>query len=84
MIFNDENTLTAFSMPIIHTFSKNSNSIGDDFQGTLKDRPNVLLMGDSHGDPNMVKDQDLTNNGVCLRYFFNINFRSQISFFQNF
>ena len=80
MIFNEENTLTAFSMPIIHTFSKNSNSIGDDFQGTLKDRPNVLLMGDSHGDPNMVKDQDLTDNGVCLRYLLKIKLPSKIHF----
>ena len=82
MIFNDENILTAFSMPIIHTFSKNSNSIGNDFQGTLNDRPNVLLMGDSHGDPNMVKDHDLTDNGVCLRYL--INIKNSIFFLVNF
>ena len=66
MIFNDCDTLTKFSEPIIHTFSKNSRSIGENFQTGLKSRPNVLLMGDSHGDPNMVTDEDLTG-GVCLR-----------------
>jgi len=63
----ETNELTGFGEPLIHTFSKNSSSIGATFKPGLVDRPNVLLMGDSHGDPSMVKDGDLGGDGVCLR-----------------
>ena len=66
MIFNDEGVLVEFSEPLIHTFSKTPRSIGVDWFKTLKVRKNVILMGDSHGDPNMVSNADL-GDGVCLR-----------------
>merc|ERR1712168_1528949 len=45
---------------------KTPRSIGPEWLSTLSERNNVLLMGDSHGDPNMVSDADLSG-GVCLR-----------------
>ena len=63
----DNQELTGFGSPLIHTFSKNSSSIGEQFKKGLIERPHVLLMGDSHGDPSMVKDGDLDDNGCCLR-----------------
>ena len=66
MIFNQEGILAGFSKPLIHTFSKTPRSIGPEWLSTLSNRNNVLLMGDSHGDPNMVSDADLSG-GVCLR-----------------
>ena len=67
MLFNNEGVLVEFSEPLIHTFSKTPRSIGTDWLNTLKTRKNVILMGDSHGDPNMVADPDLSG-GVCLRH----------------
>ena len=69
MIFDQDGILSGFSKPLIHTFSKTPRSIGPEWLSTLSERNNVLLMGDSHGDPNMVSDADLSG-GVCLRKCF--------------
>ena len=69
MIFDQDGILSGFSKPLIHTFSKTPRSIGPEWLSTLSERNNVLLMGDSHGDPNMVSDADLSG-GVCLRNCF--------------
>lgn len=69
MIFDEQDTLSDFSTPLIHTFSKTTASIGEEWKQKLNERENVILMGDSHGDPDMVKDEDL-QSGECLRVGF--------------
>jgi len=70
MIFDENENVTAFSEPLIHTFTKNTKSIGDTWRKKLHERKNVLLMGDSEGDPDMVKDDDIAAGGTCLRVGF--------------
>lgn len=69
MIFHENGKLIDFSEPLIHTFSKTAASIGEEWTKKLQLRENVILMGDSHGDPDMVKDCDL-KTGKCLRIGF--------------
>jgi len=81
MIFDEsDGNLVSFSEPLIHTFSKTTASIGEEWKKTLNSRPNVVLMGDSHGDPDMVRDEDTP--GSCLRLNHPIR-ASILSFFQN-
>jgi len=70
MIFDENENVTAFTEPLIHTFTKNTQSIGETWRKKLHERKNVLLMGDSEGDPNMVRDDDVPAGGTCLRVGF--------------
>ena len=46
MIFDEaDGNLVTFSEPLIHTFSKTTASIGEEWKKTLNSRPNVVLMG---------------------------------------
>lgn len=45
MIFDENENVTAFTEPLIHTFTKNTQSIGDTWRKKLHERKNVLLMG---------------------------------------
>ena len=46
MIFDEsDGNLVSFSEPLIHTFSKTTASIGEEWKKTLNSRPNVVLMG---------------------------------------
>ncbi|CAG5106305.1 Oidioi.mRNA.OKI2018_I69.chr1.g2783.t1.cds [Oikopleura dioica] len=70
MIFDENENVVDFSEPLIHTFTKNTQSIGETWRRKLRERKNVLLMGDSEGDPDMVRDDDLAEGGTCLRVGF--------------
>ena len=45
MIFDEQDTLSDFSTPLIHTFSKTTASIGEEWKQKLNERENVILMG---------------------------------------
>ena len=45
MIFDENENVTAFTEPLIHTFTKNTQSIGETWRKKLHERKNVLLMG---------------------------------------
>lgn len=70
MSFDENYNVVDFSHPLIHTFTKNTHSIGEKWRKKLHERKNVLLMGDSEGDPDMVRDQDVIDSGSCLRIGF--------------
>ena len=58
MEFNEEGRLIGFKEPLIHMYNKNEKSIlqtHPTYFDDLTHRPNVLLMGDSLGDIDMVE-----------------------------
>ena len=46
MIFDENENVVDFSEPLIHTFTKNTQSIGETWRRKLRERKNVLLMGE--------------------------------------
>lgn len=56
MIFNDNGELVGFSKPVVHSYSKGSHALKmmKHVTSKLKGRQNVILLGDSQGDPFMV------------------------------
>jgi len=82
MIFDENGNLAQFSEPLIHTFSKTTAAIGEEWKNRLGQRNNVMLMGDSQGDPDMVKDDE--TSGTCLRVgFLNHNPEKNRDIYQN-
>ncbi|KAK4473739.1 hypothetical protein MN116_002617 [Schistosoma mekongi] len=71
MQFDDNDKLTGFSSPIIHTFNKTARSI---INNGLPKRPNILLLGDSTGDVHMADgatvDDPTGQLGTVLRIGF--------------
>ncbi|KFD56448.1 hypothetical protein M514_02552 [Trichuris suis] len=53
--FDEFGTVCGFFEPLIHTYNKNISAIKcrDDFMGSLKDRRNIVLFGDTLGDARM-------------------------------
>jgi len=52
--FNDEDIASSFKGDVIHVFNKNEQAIkGTPYFGVIKDRDNVILVGDSLGDLGM-------------------------------
>ena len=45
MIFDENGNLAQFSEPLIHTFSKTTAAIGEEWKNRLGQRNNVMLMG---------------------------------------
>uniref|UniRef100_A0A0K0G0K3 5'-nucleotidase n=1 Tax=Strongyloides venezuelensis TaxID=75913 RepID=A0A0K0G0K3_STRVS len=74
MIFNDDNICTGFIEPLIHTFSKNSSAIKKDSPlfDVVKDRKNVMLIGDSFGDTTMEINSERKGNTLKIG-FLNFN-----------
>lgn len=69
MHFTEEGWLQGFKEPLIHSFNKVGGHIGDPSHNIQsKDRPNVLLLGDSLGDVTMA--DNITNVSNILRIGF--------------
>uniref|UniRef100_A0A0N5A1C7 5'-nucleotidase n=1 Tax=Parastrongyloides trichosuri TaxID=131310 RepID=A0A0N5A1C7_PARTI len=76
MIFNHDNVCVNFSEPVIHTFSKNYTAIKENnpILNIVKNRNNVLLMGDSLGDVDMEINKNRKGNTLKVGYLnFDIN-----------
>ncbi|CEF67488.1 7-methylguanosine phosphate-specific 5'-nucleotidase [Strongyloides ratti] len=85
MIFNNDNICVGFSEPLIHTFSKNSSVIkkSDPLRNVVKDRKNVLLMGDSFGDITMEVNSERKGNTLKVG-FLNIIDNNLLEKYMNF
>lgn len=56
MRFDEKNKLIGFKGNLIHPFNKNRSSLGnDDYFNSLKSRSNIILLGDSLGDLDMLE-----------------------------
>lgn len=54
--FDSDGNVTGLKQPMIHVFNKNENSIKDmPYFKSIKDRSNIILMGDSLGDLSMAE-----------------------------
>uniref|UniRef100_A0A0K0DUX1 5'-nucleotidase n=1 Tax=Strongyloides stercoralis TaxID=6248 RepID=A0A0K0DUX1_STRER len=70
MIFNDDKVCVGFSEPLIHTYSKNSSVIKENnpLLNVVKNRENVLLMGDSLGDIHMEVNSKRKGNTLKIGF----------------
>lgn len=68
MEFDDNEQLTTFKQPLIHTFNKNDYVIPGDCYHRLAHRHNVILLGDSIGDATMA--EGFKKNGSLLKIGF--------------
>ena len=58
-IFDDEGTAIDVKRPFIHSYSKNEHEIENtDYLQSIKEKPNVILLGDSLGDLGMTEGID--------------------------
>ncbi|MEK7097247.1 MAG: hypothetical protein AAB906_00155 [Patescibacteria group bacterium] len=61
-IWNDSGHATSIEEPIVHVFNKDYSSVkAHSFYEQVKDRKNVLLLGDSEGDASMIDGFDCEN-----------------------
>jgi 5'-nucleotidase len=67
MIFDTEGVVIDFHQPIIHSYSKALVNC-DHLKTKLKDRCNVVLIGDSQGDPEMSKGLDYIENIIKIGF----------------
>lgn len=69
MNFREDGSLEDFTEPLIHMFNKNTEHVPDAYKEAVKQRPHVLLMGDSLGDVTMADGQPVEPD-IILRIGF--------------
>ncbi|KAI9321295.1 pyrimidine 5'-nucleotidase [Dichotomocladium elegans] len=73
MTFDDKDVCVGFDEPLIHVFNKSEFQLEETaYYESIKDRPNVILIGDSLGDLQMsqgVKHELSLNIGFCNHDF---------------
>lgn len=68
-IFDSTGTVTGFSKPMITVFSKNELQLNNkEYKGDIKERKNVILLGDSLGDLDMASGLDY-NEIITIGFF---------------
>ncbi|XP_062518636.1 7-methylguanosine phosphate-specific 5'-nucleotidase-like [Corticium candelabrum] len=69
MDYEENDMLVGFKGHLIHTFNKTENSVrSSDYFQEIKDRCNVVLLGDSHGDPHMADGVEHVANIVKIGF----------------
>lgn len=82
-VWNKEGILVDFASDIIHSFNKNATSkIASAYWSQYKNRPNVLLVGDSQGDVDMTKGVPYVETVLKLG-FLNKNVDARLNTFQS-
>jgi 5'-nucleotidase len=62
LIWNENNILINYEKPLIHTFNKNEKTIkNSEIYNKIKNRKNVILIGDSLGDVRMIEGFEYEN-----------------------
>ncbi|CAH1159801.1 unnamed protein product [Phaedon cochleariae] len=69
--YDNEGTIVGFKNSIIHTYNKNEFAIkGSDFYSKVADRDNVILMGDTLGDANMVEGMEHLSSVLKIGFLY--------------
>lgn len=69
--FSEDGTILGFKNKIIHIYNKNEYAIkGSQFYNKVLNRDNVILLGDSIGDANMVEGIDHLNNVLKIGFLY--------------
>ncbi|XP_011406096.1 PREDICTED: 7-methylguanosine phosphate-specific 5'-nucleotidase-like [Amphimedon queenslandica] len=70
MIYNEESVVTAFTEPVIHSYNKGLTSLTryPQLVKKLKDRSNVIVIGDSQGDPFMINGLENIDNVIKIGF----------------
>ncbi|XP_065834287.1 7-methylguanosine phosphate-specific 5'-nucleotidase A-like [Oscarella lobularis] len=69
MEFDDQGVISGFKGNLIHTFNKNENSVhNSDYFEEIEARNNVVLIGDSEGDPHMADGIENIENIIKIGF----------------
>jgi 5'-nucleotidase len=69
MDFDENDTLVGFKGHLIHTFNKTENSVrSSDYFQEIKERSNVVLIGDSDADPHMADGVEHVANKLSIGF----------------
>lgn len=77
--YSDNGTIEGFQSEMIHVFNKNEQALeGTPFYDLVRDRDNIIVMGDSLGDAGMASGVPQTNAVLKIGYVYDQNEASSI------
>jgi 5'-nucleotidase len=81
-VWDENNRVAGVKEPIIHTFNKDYNTVKKfDFYDKVKNRKNIILLGDSLGDAEMINGFDYNN--IIKIGFLNESSKGELANFKN-